>query len=73
MRGVILANNTDFSGFQIEIAFMFVIFCCMAIWVFYNSDKYFDGFKRHLFWPITIFTGPIGLWIYLYIRRKADY
>jgi hypothetical protein len=72
VRGVVLMNNTDFSGFQIELTFLFVIFCVMAIWVFYNSSRYFDGVKRHFFWPLTLITGPIGLGLYLYMKRNVD-
>ncbi|WP_062352399.1 hypothetical protein [Bacillus kwashiorkori] len=68
-----ISNRTDFSGYQLEIAFFFSIFCILAIWVFYDSDKYFYYSKiRHIFWILTIFTGPIGLIIYLVSRRFAD-
>ncbi len=72
MSGWFAAGNTDFSGYQIEIAFLFSIFFVMAIWVFYDSDKYFMGAKRHIFWFLTIFTGPITLLIYLILRRNQE-
>lgn len=68
-----LANNTDFSGYQIEIAFLLSIFIVMAIWVYYDSDRYFPGPIKHVFWPLTIVSGPIGLIIYLMFRRNRDY
>lgn len=67
-----LARNTDFSGHQIEIAVIFTLFIVVAIWVYYDSDKYFIGIKRHVFWILTIFTGPIGLIIYLMQRKKEE-
>ena len=67
-----LARNTDFSGHQIEIAVFFTLFIVIAIWVYYDSDKYFIGIKRHVFWILTIFTGPIGLIIYLMQRKKEE-
>lgn len=67
-----LARNTDFSGHQIEIAVIFTFFIVIAIWVYYDSDKYFIGFRRHIFWVSTIFTGPIGLIIYLMQRKKEE-
>lgn len=67
-----LARNTDFSGHQIEIAVFFTFFIVIAIWVYYDSDKYFIGFKRHIFWVLTIITGPIGLLIYLMQRKKEQ-
>lgn len=67
-----LARNTDFSGHQIEIAVIFTLFSVVAIWVYYDSDKYFIGFKRHIFWILTVFTGPIGLIIYLMQRKKEE-
>lgn len=67
-----LARNTDFSGHQIEIAVIFTFFIVIAIWVYYDSDKNFIGFKRHIFWILTIFTGPIGLIIYLMQRKKEE-
>jgi len=72
MRGWSVANQTDYSGFQIEIAFFFTIFCVMAIWVFYDSGLYFVGVKRHVFWVLTIITGPIALITYLIIRRREE-
>lgn len=68
-----VASNTDFSGHQIEIAFLATIFIVMAIWVFYNSDRYFMGWNRHVFWVLTLFTGPIGLVIYLIFRKRVGY
>lgn len=65
-----IVHSTDFGGYQIEIVFALSIFIIMAIWVFYNSDKYLFGVKRHLSWLLTIATGPIGLLFYLIIRRK---
>jgi hypothetical protein len=65
-----LARNTDFSGHQIEIAVIFTLFIVIAIWVYYDSDQYFIGIKRHVFWICTIITGPIGLIIYLMRRKK---
>jgi hypothetical protein len=75
MRGTGAIAGTDFSNFQSEITMilLFIVFCIMAIWVLYNSDNYFEGVKRHLFWVLTLMTGPIGLGIYLFIRRKVDY
>jgi TM2 domain-containing membrane protein YozV len=75
MRGISLMGGTDFSNFQFEISIflLFILFSIMSIWVIYDSDKYFDGIKRHLFWPLTLITGPIGLGIYLFMRRKVDY
>lgn len=67
-----LARNTDFSGHQIEIAVILTLFIVVAIWVYYDSDKYFIGIKRHVFWILTIFTGPIGLIIYLMQRKKKE-
>ncbi|WP_226087734.1 hypothetical protein [Mesobacillus sp. S13] len=64
-----LARNTDFSGHQIEIAVIFTFFIVIAIWVYYDSDKYFIRFKRHIFWILTIFMGPIALLIYLMQRK----
>jgi hypothetical protein len=66
-----LARNTDFSGHQIEIAVILSLFIIIGIWVYYDSDKYFVGTKRHIFWVLTIFTGPIGLTLYL-IQRKRE-
>ncbi|RSD29092.1 hypothetical protein [Mesobacillus subterraneus] len=68
-----MANRTDFSGFQMEKAFLFTIFIVMSIWVYYDSDKYLIGYKKHLFWVATIFTGPIGLGLWLYWRRRLMY
>jgi hypothetical protein len=65
-----LARNTDFSGHQIEVAVIFTIFIVVAIWVYYDSEKYFIGIKRRVFWLLTIITGPIGLIIYLLQRKK---
>jgi hypothetical protein len=75
MRGISLMRGTDFNNFQIGITIilLFIFFCIMSIWVIYDSDKYSDGIKRHLFWPLTLVTGPIGLGIYLFMRRKVDY
>ena len=66
-----LARNTDFSGHQIEMAAVLPFFIVMGIWVYYDSDKYFAGIRRHIFWLFTILTGPVGLIIYL-INRKKD-
>jgi hypothetical protein len=68
-----VASSTDFSGYQIEIAFLFSIFIVMAIWVYYNSERYFDGLTRHVFWLATMLTGPVGLVIYLWFRRRNEY
>lgn len=68
-----MARNIDFSGHQIEIILLLCIFCAMAIWVFYDSDKYLSGVKRHILWLLTIITGPITLIIYLIMRKKLDY
>ncbi|MCM3575393.1 MULTISPECIES: hypothetical protein [Mesobacillus] len=65
-----LARNTDFSGHQLEIAAIFALFIVIGIWVYYDSDKYFVGIKRHILWVLTIITGPIGLIIYLIQRKK---
>jgi hypothetical protein len=75
MRGTGLMGGTDLSSFQLEITiiFLFILFCIMSFWVFYDSDNYFDGIKKHLFWSLTLITGPIGLGIYFLIRRKVDY
>jgi hypothetical protein len=75
MRGTALLNGTDYSGFQFEMTMilLFILFFTMSFWVFYDSDRYFDGRKRHLFWPLTLFTGPIGLGFYFFMRRKTDY
>jgi len=70
--GWFLSKNTDFSGFELEIAFFLSIFIVLAIWVFYDSDKYFYSKFRHIFWLLTIFTGPIGLIIYLVSRKFTD-
>lgn len=67
-----LARHTDFSGHQIEMAVIFSLFIVIGIWVYYDSDKYFVGIKRHIFWILTIFTGPIGLMIYLRQRKNED-
>jgi len=67
-----LSRSTDFSGFQIELIFFFAIFCILAIWVFYDSDKYFYSKIRHIFWLLTLFTGLIGLIIYLVSRKLSD-
>jgi hypothetical protein len=75
MRGTGLLNGTNYNGFQLEITliFLFIFFCIMSIWVLYDSDRYFEGIKRHLFWPLTLLTGPIGLGIYFYMRKKSYY
>ena len=73
MGGWSYAGNIDFSGYQLEFAVLFVFFAVLAIWVYYNSERYFSGIPKHLFWMITLFTGPIGLLIYLYARKKAEY
>ncbi|GAA0337847.1 hypothetical protein GCM10008967_30140 [Bacillus carboniphilus] len=68
-----VASHTDFSGHQIEIAFLASIFIVMAIWVFYNSNRYFMGWSRHAFWILTLFTGPLGLLVYLIFRKRVGY
>ena len=68
-----MARFIDFSGHQIEIILLFGIICVMAIWIFYDSDKFFVGAKRHIFWLLTILTGPIGLIIYLIMRKREGY
>jgi hypothetical protein len=75
MRGTGLMGATDFGSFQFEISmiFLFILFCIMSLWVLFDSDNYFDGFKRHLFWSLTLVTGPIGLGIYFFMRRRVDY
>lgn len=65
-----LAKNTDFSGHQIEIAVILSFFIIIGVWVYYDSDKYFVGIKRHIFWVLTIFMGPVGLILYLKQRKK---
>lgn len=67
-----LARNTDFNGHQMEIVAIFAVFIVIGIWVYYDSDKYFVGIKRHIFWGLTILTGPIGLIIYLIQRKKEE-
>jgi hypothetical protein len=75
MRGIGLMGGTDFSNYQFEITmvFLFILFSILSLWVLYDSDSYFDGIKRHIFWPLTLITGPLGLVIYLLMRRKVDY
>lgn len=68
-----VAGSTDFSGYQIEIAFLFSVFIVMAIWVYYNSERYFDGLTRHVFCLATMLTGPVGLAIYVSFRRRNEY
>lgn len=69
-----LARNTDFSGHQIEIAVILSLFIIIGVWVYYDSDKYFVGIKKHIFLVLTIITGPVGLIIYLIQRKKEkDY
>lgn len=65
-----LARNTEFSGHQIEITVILSFFIIIGVWVYYDSDKYFVGIKRHIFWLLIIITGPIGLIIYLIQRKK---
>ncbi|WP_409276109.1 hypothetical protein V1499_10975 [Neobacillus sp. SCS-31] len=64
-----MASNTDFSGYQLEIALYLTIVFMFAVWVFFNSDYHFRGLLRHFFWLLTIVLGPVGLFIYLCARR----
>ncbi|KIL53499.1 hypothetical protein KP77_04750 [Jeotgalibacillus alimentarius] len=64
-----MASQTDFSGYQIELAVIYTIFLIASMWVFYDADHYFTGIKRHIFWIMTLVTGPIGMILYLIFRR----
>lgn len=64
-----LASQIDLSGYQMEIAFFYTIAFVMAVWVFYNSDRHFYSPFRHLFWLLTLISGPLGLLVYLVSRR----
>ncbi|TFD99453.1 hypothetical protein [Jeotgalibacillus salarius] len=64
-----IANQTDFSGYQIEFAVIYTIFFIASIWVFYDSDHYFMGFKRHFFWILTLTAGAVGMILYIIFRR----
>ena len=65
-----LYRTGDFSGYQIELVLLLISCIILAIWVFYHSDKYFYHRFRHIFWLLTLFTGPIGLLIYLLFRKS---
>ncbi|RLQ93648.1 hypothetical protein [Falsibacillus albus] len=73
MRGLSMTSDTDFSGHQLEIFFCFSIFFILAIWVYYDTDKYLTGGWRHFYWIATLLTGPIGLVFYLYKRRDMEF
>ncbi|MFC4408892.1 hypothetical protein ACFOZY_00440 [Chungangia koreensis] len=64
-----LASQIDFSGYQMEIALFYTIALVMAVWVFYDSDRHFYSFFRHLFWILTLLSGPLGLLVYHIFRR----
>jgi len=68
-----MAGQTDFGGYQIELALLFTIWSMMAIWVFYHSDRYVIGVRRSFYCLLTLLTGPIGLFFYIfYIRTIVD-
>jgi hypothetical protein len=71
IMGWSVAQYTDFSGYQLEIIFFYVIALVLAIWVFYNSDHYFHGFSRYILIVLTLVTGPIGLIVYLIFRKRV--
>lgn len=64
-----MAGQVDFSGYQIEIALFYTVAFVIAVWVFYDSDRHFYSIFRHLFWLFTLITGPIGLILYLLVRK----